>query len=134
MSRARSWVSQVKPAPIVLMVTSSGKRSRQPRSPVSQRPLTNCTTPTLQAVAEAAHDHAEGGGRFALALAGVDDEQALLDRLGRAMILARAAGSLACLLGMAGVDLGFAQSSFFMARLMPRDRRGCQRPSSRMTS
>ena len=45
MSRARSWVSQVKPSPIALMVTRSGKRSSTMRSPVSQLPLTNCTTP-----------------------------------------------------------------------------------------
>ena len=34
----------------------------------------------LHAMADGAEHHAEGGGRFALALAGVDDEQALLDR------------------------------------------------------
>ena len=48
MSRARSWVSQVKPSPMTLTSTSSGKRSRNSRSPVSRRPLTNCTTPSLR--------------------------------------------------------------------------------------
>src|SRR5690606_1965576 len=35
-----------------------------------------------EAVADAAHHHAEGGRRLALALAGMDDQQALLDGLG----------------------------------------------------
>src|SRR3954465_9081580 len=46
MSRARSWVSQVKPSPIARQVTSSGNRASTSRSPVPQAPLTNCTTPT----------------------------------------------------------------------------------------
>ena len=60
----------------------------------------------LHAVAERAEDHAEGGGRLALALAGVDDQQALLDRLGRDDLVARLL-LLAHLLGVVGVDLGF---------------------------
>ena len=48
MSRSRSWVSQVKPSPMTLSVTCSGKRSSRWRSPVSRRPLTNCTTPSLR--------------------------------------------------------------------------------------
>ena len=47
MSRARSWVSQVKPSPMTLTSTRSGKRLRKKRSPVSRRPLTNCTTPSF---------------------------------------------------------------------------------------
>ena len=47
MSRSRSWVSQVKPSPIALMVTRSGNFSSTVRSPVAQAPLTNCTTPTF---------------------------------------------------------------------------------------
>src|SRR5258707_12244037 len=46
MSRARSWVSQVKPSPIARQVTRSGKRASTVRSPVPQAPLTNCTIPT----------------------------------------------------------------------------------------
>ena len=33
-------------------------------------------------MADGTEDHAEGGGRFALALAGMNDEQPFLDRLG----------------------------------------------------
>src|SRR5260370_7954346 len=46
MSRARSWVSQVKPSPIDRQVTSSGKGARRVRSTVDQAPLTNWTMTT----------------------------------------------------------------------------------------
>src|SRR5229473_2196284 len=46
MSRARSWVSQVKPSPIARQVTRSGNPASTVRSPVPQAPLTNCTMPT----------------------------------------------------------------------------------------
>ena len=83
MSRARSCVSQVKPSPIVLIVTRSRNFSSTVRSPVCPVALDELDDADLHAVAERAEDHAEGGRRLALALAGVDDEQALLDRLGR---------------------------------------------------
>ena len=81
MSRVMSWVSQVKPSPMALMVTSSGNFSSTVRSPVPQEPFTNWMTPGAKPVADVAEDHAEGGGGLALALAGVDDEQAALDGL-----------------------------------------------------
>ena len=63
--------------------SGSPKRSTPSRSPVSQAPLTNCTTPTRQPSPERAQNQAEGGGRLALARAGMDDQQPLLDdRLG----------------------------------------------------
>ena len=45
MSRALSWVSQVKPSPSVCHSTWFPKRSTAVRSPVCQAPLPNCTTP-----------------------------------------------------------------------------------------
>ncbi len=59
----------------------------------------------LHAMADRAHDHAEGGGGLALALAGMDDEKALLDGLPGDDLVARGL-LLAHLLGMASV--GFA--------------------------
>src|SRR5437868_6406219 len=41
------------------------------------------------AMPDGAEDHAERRGRFALALAGMDDEQSLLDRLGGHDLVAR---------------------------------------------
>ncbi len=55
-------------------------------------------------VADAAHHHAEGGGRFALAGAGMDDEEAALLRLGGEDLGARRL-ALRHLLGVARVDL-----------------------------
>jgi hypothetical protein len=46
--RWRSWVSQVKPSPMVCHSTRSPKHSSARRSPVCQAPLMNCTTPTRQ--------------------------------------------------------------------------------------
>src|SRR5437016_465618 len=46
MSRARSFVSQVKPSPIARQVTRSGKPASTVRSPAPQAPLTNWTMPT----------------------------------------------------------------------------------------
>ena len=51
-----------------------------------------------------AEDHAESGRRFPLALAGMDDEQALLDRLGRENLVPRRL-LLLHLLGVMGVEL-----------------------------
>ena len=48
MSRARSWVSQVKPSPMVRISTCSGNLSSTPRSPVCHLPFTYCTTPTFR--------------------------------------------------------------------------------------
>ncbi len=56
-------------------------------------------------MADRAHHHAEGGGRLPLALAGVDDEEALLDRLRREDLVARLL-LLSHLLGMARVEIG----------------------------
>ena len=58
------------------------------------------------AMAEGAEHHAEACGGFALALAGVDDGQALLDGLGGHDLVARRL-LLAHLLGMAGVQVFF---------------------------
>ena len=77
------------------------------------------------AVAEGAEDHAEGGRRLALALAGVDDQQALLDRLGGDDLVARRL-LLAHLLGVAGVEFGFGHVLHSAASLrasMSADRR-----------
>ena len=57
----------------------------------------NCTTPHFAAMAEHAQHEAEGRRRFALAGAGMDDEQALLDGLG---------GDLGVLHGLALGHLG----------------------------
>ena len=57
---------------------------------MSHAPLTNWTMPTLQAMADAAQDHADGGGGLALALAGVDDERGPVLSVLVAMILSRA--------------------------------------------
>ena len=54
-----------------------------------RRDLTNCTTPTGIAMADVPEHHAERGRRLALALAGVDDQQALLAGLGRHDLVAR---------------------------------------------
>src|SRR3546814_15064536 len=61
----------------------------------------------LHAVAERAEHQAEGGRRLALALAGVDDEQALLLRLVGQHLVARGLALLRLLVG-ARVDLVFA--------------------------
>src|SRR4029079_11887846 len=61
--------------------------------------------PHWHAMAERAQHHPERGGGFSLALAGVDDEQSLLDRLGGDDLVARRL-LLAHLLGVAGVDVG----------------------------
>ena len=89
MSRSRSWVSQVKPSPMALMVTSSGNFSSTVRSPVPQAPLTNCTTPTRMPWPMRAEHHAESRGRLALALAGMDDQQAFFDGLAGHDLVAR---------------------------------------------
>src|SRR5262249_36531159 len=60
----------------------------------------------LHAVADAAHHHAEGRRRLALALAGVDDEQALLDGLARHHLVARFLALGGFLVG-AAVEFGF---------------------------
>ena len=83
MSRARSCVSQVKPSPMARQVTRSRKPLEHLRSPVSHDALDELHDADAHAVAEAAHHHAEGGGRFALAVAGMDDEEAALLRLAR---------------------------------------------------
>ena len=62
----------------------------------------------------AAEDHAEGGRDLALALAGVDDQQALLDRLGRHDLVARRL-DLAHFLGVTGVVSSVMPSSSLMA-------------------
>ncbi len=84
-----------------------------------------------EAMAEAAHDHAEGGRRLALALAGVDDEQAFLDRLGRHDLGARGP-PLGRLLGVARIDLGFGQTLVLHGRFNAMNRSDCQRSSSSM--
>src|SRR3546814_17619057 len=76
----------------------------------------------LEAVADRAEDHAEGGRRLALALAGVDDQQALLDRLGRH---APVAGGLLIrhLIGVAQVDLRLAHTLGLHAASRSEERR-----------
>ena len=83
MSRALSCVSQVKPSPSVCQRTMSPKPSSTLRSPVFHAPLMNCTTAHFAAIADHAQHEAEGCRRFALAGAGMDDEQSFLrNRLG----------------------------------------------------
>ena len=82
-SRSRSCVSQVKPSPSVCHSTWSPKRSIAARSPLCQAPLPNCTTPQRKPRPSGAQQQAPGRRRLALALAGMDDQQALLDGLVR---------------------------------------------------
>ena len=72
----------------------------------------------LHAVADGACREAEGSGRLALALAGVDDEQALLDGLGGQHALARRL-ALAHLLGMAPVELSLGLVRHQSASCLP---------------
>src|SRR3546814_11342593 len=65
-----------------------------------------------EAVADVSRHQTEGGGRLALALAGMDHEQALLDGLGRQHAVAHFLALLRLLVG-AGVDLGFRQAGLF---------------------
>src|SRR5690606_8719828 len=69
------------------------------------------------AVAKGAEDHAEGGGRLALALAGVDDEEALLLGLGGEDLVARGL-LLAHLFGVIGVALGLGHEVGFLGRAL----------------
>jgi hypothetical protein len=69
-------------------------------------------------VAERAEDHAEGRRRLALSLAGVDDQQTLLDRLGGDDLVARLFLA-AHLVRVLGVDLLFRKAVRLHAAILP---------------
>ena len=90
MSRARSWVSQVKPSPMVRISTWSGNRSSTGRSPVSHLPLTYCTMPTLRPLPIALRASPKAAVDLPFALAGMDDQQTLFLGLGGQHLVAGA--------------------------------------------
>ena len=78
---SESCVSQVKPSPIVCQETRSPNAAKASFSPGMPGTLDELDDTDPLAVAKHAQGQAEGGRRLALARAGVDDQQALLDRL-----------------------------------------------------
>ncbi len=116
MSRARSCVSQVKPSPMRVPVDQIAEPLQNAvRSPVDQAPLMNCTTPQRRPCPSMRSSRPKAAVRFALAGAGVDDQQALLDGLARDLgILHRLA--LRHLGGVAGVICVFGHFAILSLR------------------
>ena len=84
MSRALSCVSQVKPSPSVYQRTMIAEALEHAPFAGVPRALDELHHGAFPAIADHAQHEAEGRGRFALAGAGMDDEQALFgDGLGR---------------------------------------------------
>ena len=97
MSRVRSCVSQVKPSPIVCQTTWSPNAASASRSAGMPSALDELHHADAMAAAEHAQSKPERGRRLALAGAGMDDQQTLLDRL---------SGDLGVLHGFALCHLG----------------------------
>ena len=89
MSRSRSCVSQVKPSPMMWSVTRSGNFASSCARRCPTTALDELHDADGHAMADVAEHHAERGGDLALAVAGVDDQQALFDGLGRHDLVAR---------------------------------------------
>ena len=125
-SRARSCVSQVKPSPSVCHSTWSPKRSIAVALAGLPGALAELHDAAAKAAAERAQQQAQGRRRFALALAGMDDQQALPDGLrGDLGVLRRPCGWPSWPCGGPRTDCRSLGMSFLALSLENQGKPGC---------